>query len=488
MKNLQKKLQILTIAIVAGFLFFGMTLTVEAYIQKSGTVNEAVVLRQNADNTSNQVMELASGKAVVVNNEIKAADGTTWYQVIVDSTNLGYVPASTVTISDSAVSNPSTAPNTQQVTQTVTVTERIGTVNTDGAIRVRKDATTSSDQIASMQPGDTFKVLEDVNAADGYVWHKAEFDDNGTMVVGFVRSDLVKVEEVTRTEQQVVDVPVDTTPPVTEPEKPDAPYTIDSKVNAEGTTVWYLTDTATGTAKEISSLLAEKAPAKSNNNVYKIIVVILLILVLLAAGAATFFFMRWRDAEEFITELREKQARAKKQQGPATRTTQGAQPTTKPSNGMPKMNLPERPGSQSGAQPRTTPQAPANAAQPRPAAQAPANAVGAQGAAPRPAAQASANAVGAQGAAQPRPAAQTPVNATGTQSAAPQSRPVPQSAAPQPTKSEVLPNTMDIVAATQQELKNSENNAAKQNKGWKSKNFLTDDDDLEFDFLDGDDK
>ena len=53
---------------------------------------------------------------------------------------------------------------------------------------------------------------------------------------------------------------------------------------------------------------------------------------------------------------------------------------------------------------------------------------------------------------------------------------------------DVLPKTSDIVKATKQELQNKQNGtvSGSQQGGWKSKNFLTDDDDLEFDFLDMD--
>ncbi len=484
MKNLQKKIRLLSLVLMTGIMLWGTVLSVEAYIQKPGTVNEDVILRQNADSSSSQVMELSDGKEVKVNNEISGTDGTTWYQLIVDKKHLGYVPASAVTISgDSVVPQGSTT----QTVQTVTITERIGTVTASSPIRVRQDATTASEQIASMEPGDTFLVLEDVDASDGYVWYKVEFDDHGTTVIGHVRSDLVKVEEVTREEEQIVEVPVETPPA----ETVDAPYSINSQVNAEGTTVWYLTDNATGDAKEISSLLNAKPVETKGNGTYKIIVVILLILVILAAGAATFFYMRWRDAEEFISELREKQARAKKQSvsnrsaqtGTAqTKPTAGVRPAagTKPAsqtkeagaaNGsVPKMTLPEnniptRPTAPSTAQQSVSQQSAKSTSQ---------AVTGVSGQPAKPTSQ---------------PGAQQSVK-TASQPVAQQPAAQSKQTSGQTTKSEVLPDTMDIVKATQQELKNSTaSSAAKQQSGgWKSKNFLTDDDDLEFDFLDMEDK
>ena len=486
MKKLQKKIRILSLVLIAGFMFYGMMLPVKAYIQKAGTVNEAVTLRQKADSSSNQVMELASGQAVKVNNELKDIDGTMWYQLIVNDTTLGYVPASTVTISDSGTEPQGTT--TQQV-QTVTVTERIGTVTGADAIRVRQDATTSSEQIASMKRGDTFLVLSDIDTGDGYIWYKVEFDDHGTMVVGHVRSDLVKVEEVTREVEQIIDVPVTTLPEDTT----DAPYSISSQVNAEGTTVWYLTDNATGDAKEISSLLNSEPVQKSSNGVYKVFVVILLILVILAAGAATFFYLRWRDAEDFIFELREKQVRAKKQPAP-TRTPQANPAQTKqaPQN---KSGLGTKPAS--AATPAGANTVPGTSIPKKPVLTAdavkPAGQTASQQSvkptgqtAPQQSVKATLqSAVQQVQKTEGTSAVQQPVKPASQAMTQPKMQ-QPVKPVSQPVKSEVLPNTMDIVKATQQELKNSQAgvNSKPQSGGWKSKNFLTDDDDLEFDFLD----
>lgn len=444
MKNLQKKFQFLSLILIAGLLFFSVTIPVKAYIQKAGTVNEAVVLRQNADAGSTQVMELTNGQEVTINNELTGADGATWYQIFVNKTTMGYVPANTVTISQGG--SGSTSQGTGQTVQTITVTERLGTVTATSAIRVRAQATTSSNQVASMKPQDTFSVTGDVNGADGYVWYEIDFDDQGTMVHGFVRSDLVEVKEVTREEQIIVDTPV--TEPEVQPE-PDAPYTITSQVNAEGTTVWYLTDDSTGEAKEISALL-QPQEVKSGGGVFKVLVVILLILVIAAAGAAVFFYMRWQDAEAFIYELREKQVRARKQPAPAARTA----PATQPSQVKSAPVQPAKPSTQPVSKPGVLPSVqPANKPANQPANQ-PAN----------------------------KPVVQ-PANQPANKPVAPQPT--------QPAKSaqDILPKTSDIVKTTKQELQNKQTGAAPaQTPAWKSKNFLTEDDDLEFDFLDMDDK
>ncbi|MBR2038232.1 MAG: SH3 domain-containing protein [Lachnospiraceae bacterium] len=486
MKKLQTKFKLLSFLLVAGLLFSSVTIPVKAFIQKQGTVNEAVILRQNPDSTSNQVMELSNGQAVKVNNEITGSDGATWYQITINNgSTFGYVPVNTITISSgSSNTEEPTGSGTTVTMQTVTITEKIGTVTATSAVRVRAQATTSSDQVASMQPNATFLVLSEVSPGDGYVWYELEYDDNGTQVHGYVRSDLVKVEETTREEQVPVEIPSTDVP--SEPVEVNAPYSITSQVNAEGTTVWYLMDNNTGEAKEVTSLLTPQT-TKSGGGVYKVIVVILLILLILAAAAATFFYMRWQDAEEFILELREKQARTRKQPVPVTQPAPAKQQVTKQAPVAPK------PASTPTSKPVTQPASqPANKPAVQPASQ-PANKPVTQSAAQptnKPVTQSAAqptNKPVTQSAAQPinKPVSQPASQPINKPAAQPASQPVEK-----PEVQDVLPKTSDIVKATKQELQNNQTNAVKnaQSSGWKSKNFLTDDDDLEFDFLDMDDK
>ena len=491
MKKLQKKLRILTLVLIAGLLFSSVTVPASAFIQKQGTVNEAVTLRQNADTTSSQVMQLSGGQQVVVNNELTAVDGSKWYQVFVNDTTIGYVPTSTITITGNAsgsTSSSGTSGNTNVTMQTITVTERVGTVTATGSVRVRAEATTSSNQVASMGPNDTFLVLEDTNAADGYVWHKIELDDNGTIVTGYVRSDLVSVKEVTHEEQVPVENPESSTPSEV---KPEDPYSVISEVNAEGTTVWYLVDNSTGDSKEITALLTpQKAPA-SNNGVYKIIVVILLILVILAAAAATFFYMRWQDAEAFIYELREKQVRARKQTN-TTRTAPSKQQTTVPTtNSKPAANKPVTNNVTKPGNPTTSKLPPigGEAAKPavKPASQPVANKP-AETTAPKTEAQV----VKPEAKVEAKDASQPEVKVEAKEASQPEAQAVKTEVKTdvKPEKKEVIPNTSDIVNATKKELQDKQPAQASSTKSgsWKSKNFLTDDDDLEFDFLDMDEK
>ena len=91
-------------------------------------------------------------------------------------------------------------------------------------------------------------------AADGYVWYKIEFDDYGTIIYGYVRSDLVSVDEIVR--EEYVQVQPETPTVESSIENESAPYSIVSQKNASGKTKWYLVDVESGDTTEIEFLLS----------------------------------------------------------------------------------------------------------------------------------------------------------------------------------------------------------------------------------------
>ncbi len=63
---------------------------------------------------------------------------------------------------------------------------------TEDSIRIRSEASTSSVEINKGEKGQSFKILETVSGADGFTWYKIQINSSST---GYVRGDLVKVVE-----------------------------------------------------------------------------------------------------------------------------------------------------------------------------------------------------------------------------------------------------------------------------------------------------
>ena len=72
------------------------------------------------------------------------------------------------------------------------------TINEDG-IRVRSEASTSGTVVVTGSKGTSYEVLETVTGSDGYTWYKVKISDSQT---GYVRGDLVKINETGDTTTQ----------------------------------------------------------------------------------------------------------------------------------------------------------------------------------------------------------------------------------------------------------------------------------------------
>ncbi len=60
----------------------------------------------------------------------------------------------------------------------------------DGSVRIRSEASTSGSVVGTGAQGDTFDILETVSGSDGYTWYKIAMSNGSS---GYVRGDLVKV-------------------------------------------------------------------------------------------------------------------------------------------------------------------------------------------------------------------------------------------------------------------------------------------------------
>ena len=68
-------------------------------------------------------------------------------------------------------------------------------INED-SIRIRSEASTNGEVVETGTKGSKFEIIEEVSAGDGFTWYKIKVNDSKT---GYVRGDLVKVEQTENT-------------------------------------------------------------------------------------------------------------------------------------------------------------------------------------------------------------------------------------------------------------------------------------------------
>ncbi len=486
------------------FLFAVNPLEVNAYIQTQGTVvSDSAVIRKEANANSNVIASIMKGDKVTINNEETDADGVVWYKVFVDANTLGYVrgdliqkegSSGTTTTTTNTSTNTSTNTNTSTTANTDTNTSNSsGTgsdttaasetpaVNTDAAVganttvtpvqslgasvtgdtvRVRADASTNASIVTTVQKSTAITVNGQADGEDGKVWYRVSFIVDGKDVSGFIRSDFVQLSGDV--------VVIDESTPAEEPQQePEAPveepaleetvnndFDLKYETNEEGINDWYLYNN-TGEVPVRNKLSEILEAADGNGDAIevaaaqlkkqKMVIIILAIVLVFLALAVTLLLFKVRDMYyDDFDNFDEEPEQPQHSKNPVPRTVkpvQGERPAARPAGGQ------SRPA---GSQQR------------------------AQGGQSRPAGN------------QNRPAG-SQQRAQGGQSrpAGNQNRPAGSQQRPQGGQSRPAGNQNRPVNSQQHPK-----TAAPSDAGWKAKNFMAEDDDFEFEFLnwDGEEK
>ncbi|WP_026516699.1 SH3 domain-containing protein [Butyrivibrio sp. MC2021] len=340
-KKLGKKIVTFALSLtVAATVFVGASVSVFAYTQTTGKVtSDNVKVRSSASTTASQVSSLKKGDNVDIVDESTDASGYVWYKIFVNKSEYGYVRSDLVTKSgDSA---PKTATSTGSNTQTenksqaqdlpattVTATEQRTASVTSESVNVRGGAGTGYDSVGKVTKGETVTITGEATDKDGKTWYQVTFGSNGK--TGFVRSDLVAVSEAAPAEGGEA-APAEggegenteaaeggeteggetEQPAATASDVGDGTYSLVYTADEEGTNTWYLYDNVEGYRVKVKKLIeaAQSTEAVnklvSTNKKYKTIVVILALVAAALAVAVVLLLLKLRDAMYYEDEEEE---------------------------------------------------------------------------------------------------------------------------------------------------------------------------------------
>ena len=514
---------VMTVAFILLVFLAADRFSIVSHAESQATVTaQSANIRQAPDSGSTVIGSAQKDKTISIRSQTTGSDGNIWYQVFVDANTLGYIRSDLVSITDgttppteaytastgttdtNASDNTNTGtsdaqtPAAEETPVAVTAVQPVSANVTGGqSVRVRSNASTTSQIVTTAQDGLAITVTGQATGTDGNVWYQVTFIADGTEVTGFIRSDYVTLsgELVPVTEEAPGTETGEEIPEETQPVQ----ETKDWDTQLQGSE-WYLINNVEGNQYLIQDLFdgVEQNAAlyeESNQKVstQRTAIIILVILLVLLAAAVAFLVFKIKDMTDsaYFSEVEKEtlQKRGDRRQGASSQKVihtvgtgkqAGTRPTGSRSTGAAQgaRVAGTRPaGGQSPAQgARTAGAGPAGGQSPvqgartagaRPAGgQSPAQ--GARTAGARPAGGQSP----AQGA---RTAGARP---TGGQSPAQGVRPIGTRSAEKGTVSRT---------AKPSSLKQTGN---AQNPGWKSKNFMADDDEFEFEFLnwDGDEE
>ncbi len=279
---------------------------------------DSAVVRESADTNSAAVAGATSGATLSVQGDTTDASGNVWYQVTVDG-KTGYIRSDLVekqsgeqqsdqssqsaqdgqTAQSSGASGASVDPESAMDAQYASITTAVA--------KVRTAPSTNESIVDKLNNGTQVVVSGQTNAADGYIWYYVTFTGtDGAEKTGYIRSDLMSLGDM-------VPVPEETETDESQTEETEEPetvvnndYELTYEQNEDGVYTWYVYDyTGDGTTVEryqLQQLMAvtkarSEEDAKASKTVVKqrIAIIVLIVLLVALTAAVVFMALRLRD-------------------------------------------------------------------------------------------------------------------------------------------------------------------------------------------------
>ena len=180
----------------------------------TGTVTVGTAkIREKASTDSSVVASTSKGAKIDIVGAEKDSSGTVWYKVPVSGGSYGYVRSDLVETSDTisvtestSASSTSTSTSTSastskpEATVPTAIGEQAATVKCSSNVKVRAGASTQHDVVTSLPNGTAITLIGEANDAAGNKWYQLRCEYNGKTVEGYIRSDLIAIGANTSTD------------------------------------------------------------------------------------------------------------------------------------------------------------------------------------------------------------------------------------------------------------------------------------------------
>lgn len=160
---------------------------------------ETAKIRASASTDSEVVGSTVKGKTIDILEAVKDSSGTVWYKVSVANGGYGYIRSDLVQTSETIeVSTQTSSSSTQtqsQPAETVptSIGEQQAVVKSGKNANVRSGASTQHSVVASLPAGTSVTLIGEANDSAGNKWYQLTCSYNGKTVEGYVRSDLLTI-------------------------------------------------------------------------------------------------------------------------------------------------------------------------------------------------------------------------------------------------------------------------------------------------------
>lgn len=186
-------------AVMAAGVFCMATLT--CFAAQGKIIAQTAKIRAQASTDSEVVGSTVKGKVIDILGAVKDGSGTVWYKVAVSNGGYGYIRSDLVetsdkiTVTESSSSQPAANGGGGGSKPADTVPTAIGeqqaTVKSNSNARIRSGASTKHDTVASLPSGTTITLIGEATDSSGNKWYQMTCNYNNKTVEGYVRSDLI---------------------------------------------------------------------------------------------------------------------------------------------------------------------------------------------------------------------------------------------------------------------------------------------------------
>lgn len=302
-----------------GALTFGVCMCLFSFesLAAEGTVKpSSAKIRSEANTSSAALASVKSGDELTIKAKTTGADGKVWYQVFVNADTLGFirsdlieadgsVPEMQATSSQTDTSNSAeTGQNAQTSAADVEQMVNQSATVTGGDVNVRSSASTSAAKVTAAKNGTAITVTGKATGNDGKVWYQVNFINDGTEVTGFIRSDYVELGEIIE-ENLPAEEPAaepDVEEDAAQPQSKEYDTVLESK--EDGTQEWYLYDYGSGLKYSIPDLMAVTQNNAEADGIMekqvkqqKIVIIVLVVFVVILILGLTLLFFKMHDGD-----------------------------------------------------------------------------------------------------------------------------------------------------------------------------------------------
>ncbi len=164
-------------------------------------IADTAKIRAQADTGSEVVGSTVKGKTIDIVGVAADSSGTKWYKVPIAGGGYGYIRSDLVETSETlevtesaATAKPAESTSKPADTVPTAIGETAATISED-SVRIRSGASTSHDAVTSLTKGTKITLIGEATDSAGKKWYQMTCDKNGRTVEGYVRSDLITIGE-----------------------------------------------------------------------------------------------------------------------------------------------------------------------------------------------------------------------------------------------------------------------------------------------------